>query len=117
MSVGKKSAWLTLVVVALWAAVPALACLMPARQDNCCRQMMQQSGSCNMEAGQSCCQVRGANSSVPLGGVTNTERSVSLIPMDARFVVQLPPDLGNWSTRALEVALSPPPIGSFVHRI
>jgi len=48
-----------LAVVALWAAVPALACLTPVQQDDCCRQMMQISGSCNMTVDQSCCQVHG----------------------------------------------------------
>ena len=117
MSVGKKSALLMLVAVALWAALPVLACLMPAQQDDCCRQMIQQSGSCNMDAGQSCCQIRGSNSSVPLGGVSNPERSVTLAAMGAGLVVELPADRCSRSTRTLEAASSPPRIGSSVLRI
>ncbi len=78
--VGKKSAWLMMVVVAFWAAMPALAYLKPAQADACCRQMMQGCGSCDMGASQSCCQVHAPDTSVPLGRATPVER---LIPPDA----------------------------------
>jgi hypothetical protein len=77
----------------------------------------QQADSCNMEAGQSCCQVRGFNLSVPLGGVSNPERSVTLVVMDAGRVVQLSASRGYCSTRTLEAALPPPLIGNSVLRI
>lgn len=116
MRVGKKSAWLTLVMVVLWATEPALACLVPPRLDDCCRQMMEQSCSCNMDASQSCCQVRESNSSVPLGGVSNTEQSITLIPVDTGSVV-LQASPGNWSISTLDAAPSSPRIGSSVLRI
>jgi hypothetical protein len=90
MRVGKRSAWLMLVVVVLWAAVPALACLMPTDQDDCCRQMMQVAGSCDTGASQSCCQVHAPDTSVPLGRATRVERPVPLLDMDAVRVLPVP---------------------------
>jgi hypothetical protein len=67
-----------LVVVALWSAVPALACLTPAQQDDCCRQMMQPSGPCDMDASQGCCQVHGSENSLPLGRAALTNGPLTL---------------------------------------
>jgi hypothetical protein len=106
-----------MVVVAFWAAVPALACLMPSQQDDCCRQMMQKSGSCDMDGSQSCCQVHRPDSSVPLGQANPVERLVPLMHMDAGRVLPLPVVCGVSSCQTFE---DPPPIprpGSSILRI
>jgi hypothetical protein len=115
--VGKKSAWLMMVVVAFWAAMPALAHLKPAQPDACCHQMMQGCASCDAGASQSCCQVHAPDTSVPLGRVTTVERLVPLPAMDALQVLPVPVVCGMSSSKTLE---APPPIpgpGSSVLRI
>src|SRR5258708_25999360 len=93
MRVGKISAMLMLAVVVLWAAVPAFACLMPAQQDDCCRQMMQATGSCDMDASQSCCQVHGSDSNVPIGRAAPAERPVTLRSEEHTSELQSPDHL------------------------
>jgi len=114
--VGKINAMLMLVVVVLWAAVPAFACLMPA-QDECCRQMMQASGSCEMGTSQSCCQVHGTDSNVPIGRATPPERPVTLTHSDAGLIMPLPLDRGTKSRHSVEATLTIPRLGGSVLRI
>jgi hypothetical protein len=115
--VGKKSAWLMMVVVAFWAAVPALAHLKPAHPDACCHQMMQGCGSCDAGASQSCCQVHAPDTGVPLGRATPVERLVPLLYMGAGRVLPVPVVCSISSCKPFE---APPPIprpGSSVLRI
>ncbi len=117
MHVGKTSALLLLIVVALWAAVPALACGLPSHQDDCCRQMMQDLGACNMAATQSCCQVHASESSVPVGRATPPERPLTLILVAACPGLQIP-EIGRLLSSQIAAAAPPiPPNGSFVLRI
>ena len=114
---GKKSAWLMMVVVAFWAAMPAFAHLKPAQPDACCHQMMQGCDSCDTGASQSCCQVHAPDSSVPLGRATRLERPAPLVHIDAVGVLPVPAVRSVLSSHTFE---GPPPIprpGSSVLRI
>jgi hypothetical protein len=114
---GKQSAWLMMVVVAFWAAMPALAHLKPAHPDACCLQMMHGCASCDAGASQSCCQVHAPDTSVPLGRVTTVERLVPLLAMDA---VQVLPVQVVCSMSSCKTSEGLPPIprpGSSVLRI
>jgi len=117
MRVGRISAMLMLAVVVLWAAVPAFACLMPSQQDDCCRQMMQATGSCDMDASQSCCQVHGSDSNVPFGRAAPAERPVTLMRSDAGLIVPLPFVRVTKSRHTVETALTIPRLGGSVLRI
>jgi hypothetical protein len=114
---GKKSAWLMMVVVAFWAAMPALAHLKSAQADACCRQMMQGCGSCDMGASQSCCQVHAPDTSVPLGRATPVERLVLPMQMDAGRVLPVPAACGASSCQTVEASPPIPRPGSSVLRI
>jgi hypothetical protein len=114
---GKKSAWLMMVVVAFWAAMPAFAHLKPAQPDACCQQMMQGCGSCDTGASQSCCQIHAPDTSVPLGRATSVERLVLVLHMDTGRVLPVPVASSVSSCQTFE---GPPPIprpGSSVLRI
>ncbi len=105
------------VLVAFWAAMPALASLKPAPADACCRQMIQGCGSCDVGASQSCCQVHAPDTGVPLGRASRVERLVPLMPMDAGRVLPVPAACGVSSCQTFE---DPPPIsrpGSSILRI
>jgi hypothetical protein len=115
--VGKKSAWLMMLLVAFGAAMPALASLKPAQADACCRQMMQGCGSCDVGASQSCCQVHAPDTGVPLGRATQVERLVPLMPMDAGRVLPVPAACGVSSCQTVEAIPPIPRAGSSVLRI
>ena len=114
---GKKSAWLMMVVAAFWAAMPALAHLKPAQPDACCHQMIEGCGSCDTGASQSCCQVHAPDTSIPLGRATGVERPVPLVHMDA---VPVLPVRAVGSVSSSQTFETPPPLsrpGSSVLRI
>lgn len=113
----KKSAWLMMVVVAFWAAMPALAHLKPARPDACCQQMMQGCDSCDTGASQSCCQVHAPDTSVPLGRATGVERPVPVLDMGAVRVLPVPAICGVSSSQIFEASPPIPRPGSSVLRI
>jgi hypothetical protein len=117
VNVGKKSAWLMMVVVALWAAMPALAYLKPAQADACCRQMTQVCGSCEMGASQSCCQVHAPDTGVPLGRSTPVERLIPPMRMDAGQVLPVLVACGASSCQIVEASPPIPRPGSSVLRI
>ena len=115
--VGKKSAWLMVVLVAFWAAMPALASLKPAHADACCRQMMQGCGSCDVGASQSCCQVHAPDTGIPLGRATQVERLVPLMHIDAGRILPVPAACGVSSCQTVEASPPIPRPGSSVLRI
>lgn len=117
VNVGKKSAWLMVVLVAFWAATPALASLKPDQADACCRQMMQGCGSCDVGASQSCCQVHAPDTGVPLGRATQVERLVPLIHIDAGQVLPVPAACRVSSCQTVEASPPIPQAGSSVLRI
>jgi hypothetical protein len=66
MNWDRKGALLMLVVVAFWAAIPASACLLAARQTSqpvCCHSMDNCSPT-GLAADNSCCQMRGSSPAV-----------------------------------------------------
>jgi hypothetical protein len=115
--VGKKSAWLMVVLVAFWAATPVLASLKPAQADACCRQMMQGCSSCDVGASQSCCQVHAPDTGFTLGRATQVERLVPLMPMDAGRVLPVSGACGVSSCQTVEASPPIPRPGSSVLRI
>jgi len=59
--VTKTGAWAMLAITVLWAATPAIACLVPVNQmtkaePDCCLKMAQECGSSMMSSSHSCCQ-------------------------------------------------------------
>lgn len=61
MRVTRTGALTMLVITVLWAATPAIACLVPARamtqaEHDCCLKMAQECGSSMMSSSHSCCQ-------------------------------------------------------------
>jgi hypothetical protein len=67
MNWGRKGALLMLAVVALWAAIPASACLLtkpPAEQPDCCCGMAQDCPMAGMSVDAPCCQFHGKNTAV-----------------------------------------------------
>ena len=61
MRVSKTGALAMLVITVLWAATPAIACLVPMHQmtkaeHDCCLKMAQECGSSMMPSNHSCCQ-------------------------------------------------------------
>ncbi len=64
MRVRTKGAIFMLTLVALWAALPALACLTPPAAHACCRHVMQDCGSMMMPTA-SCCDARSSDTGVP----------------------------------------------------
>ena len=64
MQVRTKGAILMLMLVALWAALPALACLTPPPSHACCRHQMQDCGSMMMPTA-SCCDARSSDTGIP----------------------------------------------------
>ena len=117
MHMGRKSAWLMMVLVAFWAAMPALAYLRSAQADACCRQMAQACGSCEMSASQSCCQVHAPDTSVPLGRSTPVERLIPPMQMVTGQVLPVLVACGASSCHTVEASPPSPRPGSSVLRI
>lgn len=68
MAAGRKGAVVMLLIVALWAAIPALACFASAPCHPCCRagHMMQMDcGAATMSAGHSCCDLNSPSTPAP----------------------------------------------------
>lgn len=109
MIVRKTSALLMLMVLALWAAAPALACFAPAQQHACCHQMMQDCGP-SMGPDASCCQIHrtdGINTPIQ---ASKSERPLRLAPAVAGFHV---PVVGvSFVPRALAAEAPPPRLGA-----
>jgi hypothetical protein len=60
-----KGAMLMLTLVALWATLPALACLTPPAVHACCRHVMHDCESSMRMSTVSCCDAHSSDSSVP----------------------------------------------------
>src|SRR5581483_8525994 len=61
MHVSRAGALMMLVITVLWAATPAIACLVPMHkmtkaEHDCCMKMAQECGSSVMPSSHSCCQ-------------------------------------------------------------
>lgn len=106
--VGKQGVFVMLVVVVLWAAIPAFACLLgmpPAQQHSCCSQMEQHCDSAGMDAHGSCCQVHQQN--VPFAPApVYTEHSQNFAIVAQQVAAQVSSVVGGQSSIAFE---APPP--------
>jgi len=74
--VRRKAEWFVLAMALLWAALPSLACLAPAPQHACCRQMMHDCGSSNAMAHQSCCKMQAPDTNLPPAQTSRTEATI-----------------------------------------
>lgn len=110
MRVTRAGALTMLVITVLWAATPALACLVPMRartqaERDCCLKMAQECGSSMMPSSHSCCQVQRHETAVtPVSNYSPTR------PFDLVVVPQtaiLP--VAKTSTFATTTAFETPP--------
>ena len=76
-----------LMITVLWAATPAIACLVPMHamtqaERDCCLKMAQQCGSSTMPSSHSCCQVQQHDTSVaPVSNYSPTRPTeVAIVP-------------------------------------
>lgn len=110
MRVSKVGAFTMLVITVLWAATPAIACLVPTYQmtkaeHDCCLKMAQECGSSMMPSSHSCCQGHGHNIAVsPVTTYSPTR------PLDGAIVPQISILLTASQSVSLHVpALEAPP--------
>jgi hypothetical protein len=121
MNWDRKGVLLMLAVVALWAAIPASACLLAARQTSqlCCHSM-DNCNSMQVAADNSCCRVRGTNPAVTPILPYSPERAQRLaqLPHHDRDLAQqaVAPGAGYASAFEMPPPKSPPG-GAFSLRI
>jgi hypothetical protein len=103
-----------LVITVLWAATPAIACLVPMRamtqaEHDCCAKMAQECGSSMMPSSHSCCQVHRHDTAVtPVSNYSPTRPfDVAVVPQTAILPVAKTSSIV--STTAFE---TPPPESS-----
>ena len=114
MHVTRTGALIMLAITVLWAATPAIACLVPMHtmtqaEHDCCLKMAQECGSSMMPSSHSCCQVQRHDTSVtPVSTYSPTR------PFDVAVVPQMAiPLLVNTSNFArMEACETPPPESS-----
>lgn len=121
MNWGRKGALLMLAVVALWAAMPASACLLtmqPAGGSACCRGMAQDCPMRGMGMNASCCQFHGRNAALtPVSPFSSQQvQRLAFVPHQAGL--QLRTSSGASHRNAFEAPpLKFPPGGAFALRI
>lgn len=87
-----------LVIVVLWAASPAVACLLPTgsmtrAEHECCQKMAHQCGSSVMPASHTCCQAQPDHSAVSPVATYSATRPFSVALIEHTDCPLLPPDL------------------------
>src|SRR5215831_17728427 len=114
MHVSRAGAVTMLVITVLWAATPAIACLVPMHQmtkaeHDCCLKMAQECGSSMMPSSHSCCQGHQRDTAVsPVATYSPTRPfDVAIVPQVSILLVASPSVLLH--IVALE---SPPPESS-----
>lgn len=110
MRMGRKGAFFLLVVAALWAVIPALACLAPAAHHSCCQGKVM--GDCCAPAMWQCgdcCRVQPADAPLLPGSASAAEHLIGSAPSPALFAQALPPETG---TAMVPVSEAPLPPGS-----
>ena len=109
MHVGRKGAFVLLVIMVLWAAMPALACLTPTAHRSCRQGMaMQGCGSSAMMQCGDCCRVQPADAPLLPGSACAVDHTVGSIPSPALTALALLPSTGQ---AILLVSEAPPPPG------
>jgi hypothetical protein len=86
--VGNKIAFMMLVLVLLWAALPALACASPAPQHACCQHMMQDCGPSMTSP--SCCNARSSGAAVPPAQASRALGDTSLNHVSVGSLISIP---------------------------
>lgn len=110
MRMGRKSAFVLLVLMALWAAAPALAGLTQAGQHACCHGMAMQ--DCDLPAAMhcsDCCLIHPADIPMPHESAAGADQLVSLAPSAVLDALMFSPDAGKV---ILPASVAPPPLGS-----
>jgi hypothetical protein len=77
-----------LAIMVLWAALPGIACFVPAPHHACCQQMMQDCGSSMAMANPSCCKVHSSDSNMPPAQASRSEGTS--LPAHIFFSAKLP---------------------------
>jgi hypothetical protein len=110
MRVSRTGALAMLAITVLWAATPAIACLVPMHQmtkaeHDCCLKMAQECGSSMMPSSHSCCQGHHRDNAVsPVTTYAPTR------PFDVAIIPQTPTLLAATSLVPLKsLALEAPP--------
>jgi hypothetical protein len=121
MNWDRKGALLMLVLVALWAAIPASACLLAAGQSSqpiCCHSM-DDCNSMKVAADNSCCRVRGANPAVTPVPPYSPERAqrLALLPHHQDLAEQTVASGAGYASAFEIPPPKSPPGGAFALRI
>jgi hypothetical protein len=110
MHVRKAGGLTMLVITVLWAATPAIACLVPMHQmtqaeHECCKKMAKECGSSMMPSSHSCCQGHQRETVVsPVARYSPTRPfDVALVPQISILLISIP------SVSLNVPALDPPP--------
>ncbi|MFP5206759.1 MAG: hypothetical protein ACLGSH_15505 [Acidobacteriota bacterium] len=107
MQVGKKGAFVLLLIAVLWAAAPALACVMPMAHGSCCQGMgMQDCASPAMMHCGDCCRMQSSNAPLPPGSAGAADHAIGSVPAASGIVLVLLPDTGSAVLPGVE---TPPP--------
>src|SRR5215831_11709268 len=114
MRVRRAGVLTMLVITVLWAATPAIACLIPLRpmtqaEHECCKKMARQCGSSAMPSGHSCCQGHERDGAVSPAPTYSSARpfDVAVVPQTSILLMARPSV--SFHIMALE---SPPPESS-----
>lgn len=116
MRVSRTGAFAMLVTVVLWAASPAVACLLPMpsmtpAEHECCQKMAHQCGSAMMPASHTCCQAQPDHTAVSPASTYSATRpfSAALVPHTAGPMMM--PGVFALEISALEASPPGPPSG------
>lgn len=116
MHVGRKGVFVLLAIVVLWAAIPAVACLMPSAHSSCCHGMPTQdcSAAVMMQCGD-CCSVRSGTPLLP-GSAVAIDHAAGSAPSPALTALALPPVARNANLFVSGTKLPPgsPGVGSIL---
>lgn len=111
MHMGRKGALILLVLVAFWAAKPALACLVTAAPLPCCQGMMRACKDSVPMANMACCHGQDPDNAIPpaTAAAASTNLAAHLLgwPVDPLAS----PQPGYAMLQAIGEAPSPPPPG------
>jgi hypothetical protein len=110
MRVGRKSAFVLLAIVVLWAATPALACLTPPAHRSCCQGTMMR--DCDSPAAMQCgdcCSVQPADAPLLPVPANAVDHAVGSVTAAAPAALVLLPAAGSAIVHTIE---TPHPPGS-----
>jgi hypothetical protein len=114
MRVSRIGALTMLVITVLWAATPAIACLVPMHQmtkaeHDCCLKMAQECGSSMMPSSHSCCQGHQRDTAVSPVGTYSPTRPFDVAIVQPISILLISSPSGSLNVPARE---APPPESS-----